>query len=212
MIKCLQIVPRSVAIDRGMMRYFTGRPCKHGHVSERRTSRGDCVTCYQSRLAEYRELNKDHISKANIKYKKENRDRYSQKYKEWLSKNKKRKYEYTRKWAEKNKDRRRFLLRRWQENNRDRVRYKNNERKARQRGADGSYSSEDIASMFSKQSGRCASCRKSIKAGYHIDHIEPISRGGSNYPSNLQLLCQTCNLSKGAKDPYDWANENGRLL
>lgn len=35
--------------------------------------------------------------------------------------------------------------------------------------------------------------------GLHIDHIVPISKGGKTVPSNLQVLCAKCNLSKGAK-------------
>ncbi len=30
-----------------------------------------------------------------------------------------------------------------------------------------------------------------------IDHVVPLSRGGSNHPSNLQLAHLLCNLSKG---------------
>jgi 5-methylcytosine-specific restriction endonuclease McrA len=33
----------------------------------------------------------------------------------------------------------------------------------------------------------------------HIDHIIPISKGGNSDPSNLQVLCRTCNLSKHDK-------------
>jgi hypothetical protein len=33
----------------------------------------------------------------------------------------------------------------------------------------------------------------------HIDHIIPISKGGKTEPLNLQVLCRTCNLSKGDK-------------
>ena len=32
----------------------------------------------------------------------------------------------------------------------------------------------------------------------HVDHITPTSRGGDERTSNLQLLCQSCNLGKGA--------------
>jgi 5-methylcytosine-specific restriction endonuclease McrA len=39
-----------------------------------------------------------------------------------------------------------------------------------------------------------------------------LSRGGSNDISNIELLCERCNLRKHAKDPIDWAQENGLLV
>ncbi|WP_329767411.1 HNH endonuclease [Bacillus nitratireducens] len=33
----------------------------------------------------------------------------------------------------------------------------------------------------------------------HIDHIVPLQLFGSNDASNFQLLCETCNTSKGAR-------------
>jgi len=47
------------------------------------------------------------------------------------------------------------------------------------------------------------------RIGYDIDHVIPISRGGTNDPSNLVLSCPHCNDRKGAKLPSEW---NGRLL
>lgn len=32
----------------------------------------------------------------------------------------------------------------------------------------------------------------------HLDHIVPVSRGGDGSAENLQLLCPSCNSSKGA--------------
>lgn len=37
---------RAAAKAAGLARYFTGRPCKHGHIAERRTSSGHCVVCH----------------------------------------------------------------------------------------------------------------------------------------------------------------------
>lgn len=92
---------------------------------------------------------------------------------------------------------------------------KRNQR-ARKRNAGGSHSSADIRGIFQNQRGLCANCQtKLIKSGakkYHVDHIMPLSKGGSNDKYNLQCLCAECNQRKHAKDPLSWAAENGRLL
>lgn len=39
---------------------------------------------------------------------------------------------------------------------------------------------------------------------FHLDHIFPVSRGGTNEVTNLTVACATCNLSKGAKTLGEW--------
>lgn len=50
-----------------------------------------------------------------------------------------------------------------------------------------------------------------IKNKFHVDHHMPLVLGGSNDRSNLRLLHQKCNLSKGARDPAEHALQNGLL-
>ena len=41
-------LPRSSAQAKaeGSKKYYTGKPCKYGHLSERRTNNGTCVACH----------------------------------------------------------------------------------------------------------------------------------------------------------------------
>lgn len=47
----------------------------------------------------------------------------------------------------------------------------------------------------------CRMCGKRMpdEVGLHIDHIVPISKGGKTVESNLQVLCDKCNLRKNNK-------------
>lgn len=84
--------------------------------------------------------------------------------------------------------------------------------RARKSGAEGSHTSDDIKNLFKLQRGACIYCVASIKAVYHIDHVIPLSRGGRNDRSNLQLLCPRCNMRKKDKEPHVFAQEMGRLI
>ena len=66
----------------------------------------------------------------------------------------------------------------------------------------GSYTAADVRALAVAQRYRCNGCTRDMRVtGYHVDHIHPISRGGSNTVGNLQLLCPRCNLRKAAKLP-----------
>ena len=51
--------------------------------------------------------------------------------------------------------------------------------------------------VWKRDSGKCVRCgsRKNLE----YDHIIPISKGGGNTARNIELLCEQCNRSKGAK-------------
>ena len=51
---------------------------------------------------------------------------------------------------------------------------------------------------------RCYLCGKLIPMGHrHVDHIMPVSKGGTWSPSNLAVACGHCNLSKNDKLPEE---------
>lgn len=69
---------------------------------------------------------------------------------------------------------------------------------------------KDVQQQYKAQKGKCYWCGKKLEK-YHIDHIVPVSRGGSNEPSNVVLACPTCNHRKSSKLPHEWP-EGNRLL
>lgn len=59
--------------------------------------------------------------------------------------------------------------------------------------------------LYGEQEGICAGCKTHFPFRVmDVDHILPRSRGGSDHPDNLQLLCSGCNRSKGNKTMAEW--------
>ena len=55
--------------------------------------------------------------------------------------------------------------------------------------------------LFGRQEGRCAGCKiEFLFKIMEVDHVVPRSRGGTDHPENLQLLCPNCNRIKGDRD------------
>lgn len=112
----------------------------------------------------------------------------------------------TRKWRQENPSKIKIYRKKYLP--RQRIVKKN--RRAREKGAEGFFTLEDIGRITSAQKGRCAYCRR--RRVLSVDHIIPLSRGGSNWPRNIQMACRPCNAGKKDKLPEDYARFKGRLL
>ena len=56
-------------------------------------------------------------------------------------------------------------------------------------------------SIIERDNWTCQICGKYMpdEVGLHVDHKISIKKGGKTIPSNLQVTCDKCNLSKGSK-------------
>lgn len=244
----MEIIPLKQAKEQGLVRYFTGEPCKRGHLVERLVSTRACLTCklmhklrwekdnpeqHQAyniaKAAEWREENKErHRAKSREIYWR-NPDKVREREKErWKSDPKVREREKLRKatpdykrkavaramvWAKANPGKARAAIRDWMNRHPEKLAQHARNRRARENNAVGSHTSNDVREIFRMQKGMCAYCRVSLKkVRTHVDHIISLARGGTNNRSNLQILCQSCNLTKSARDPIEFAQSLGRLL
>lgn len=72
---------------------------------------------------------------------------------------------------------------------------RNNKRRAAKRNNGGTYTKEEFIQLCQKYENRCLMCgRNNIKLT--VDHVIPISLGGSNSIENIQPLCISCNSKK----------------
>lgn len=69
--------------------------------------------------------------------------------------------------------------------------------------AEGKHTRKQVMDLLNEQSGKCATCATHLTK-WHIDHKAPLSRGGSNDISNIQILCKQCNLLKGSLMQDEW--------
>jgi hypothetical protein len=184
------VMSLSEAKEKKLRYYYSGKPCKHGHLTIRYISSG-CIECLR------------------IKNRKEKRD-FSNKSKEWVEKERKRKRESYLKHRDKNLERRRN----YRKNNPE----SEFARRSLERTLSGvnlghtdyfsvlGYGKSELVSHISKLFLKGMSWDN--YGEWHIDHIKPIKvfiDEGITDPkiintlSNLQPLWAKDNLKKGAK-------------
>lgn len=199
----MKIISRKEAKSLGLKYYFTNKPCKHGHISERIVSNGYCNDCSKKQSRRYAKNNSEKVLAMKIA---------------WRAKNK----EHTRKYNKSRKE----LINQWVNENREMVRHHKKNYKRRnpmivftratlerlERHIDAGkyesifgYSQKDFVKHIESQFKKGMNWKN--RSEWHIDHIKPIKAFMNegitdvrviNALSNLQPLWAKDNLIKGA--------------
>ncbi len=165
------------------------------------------------------------------RYRLNNPDKVKQHLDSWRAANPEKAKASTKRWAEANVDRRRAATQRWAARNPEKLAqykkewdWRNPGRRRlyhltvqdRKRVQAGVLSVDIVQILWELQQGMCAYdfwCRNDLaEIGFHLDHVMPLALGGRHEDANLQLLCPSCNLSKGPKHPDEFVRIlRGRL-
>lgn len=102
----------------------------------------------------------------------------------------------------KNLERERAQWRTWAKSRPDIISMGWRKRRAKLYQVEGSHTQKEWGDLKDYYGYTCLHCgRKEPTVKLTQDHIVPISKGGSDYISNIQSLCQTCNSRKHNKLP-----------
>ena len=123
--------------------------------------------------------------------------------KEYYENNKDKILKYKKKYYENNKDK----LKKCRENNKDKYKEYNHKRRALKVGNGGSYTKSQWLDTLEYFDYKCAYTGECIKHNCHVEHIVPISKGGTSYIWNLVPSTASANLSKHNRDMEEWYRE-----
>lgn len=222
----MQIITRAEARDRGLRRYFDGKLCKNGHMTERTTINGRCIQCAREHTARYRLKNPDKARSNYQRWYLANRERELKRANRGnkrrrlanveIARQREREYGRRRRLAHPEQERQYHLVRnrsrdlqkirerrrRFRSENLATVRTRDtiyrNRRRASKRAAPNNFTTKDWRVLVAR-SPRCHWCKRRFNSELRAthDHVVPLSKGGANTLENSCCACAKCNSRKG---------------
>lgn len=172
------------------------KPCIKCGCTER-DKKGDCKPCGKAYKATWNAANRVRLNAKNAAWKAANHDKVRASKAAYQVANRKKVNAQINAWREANPEAMRVIYQNY---------------RARKRANGGTLSKGLSAKLFKLQRGKCPCCKRPLGGDFHLDHIIPIAKGGSNNDDNIQLLRATCNHQKHAKHPIDFMQSKGFLL
>lgn len=148
--------------------------------------RRHCKTCAQQRSKRNYEKDPEAAKECRRRYQERNRDHLNQKNREW---------------RQANRESHRRSKANYRNANRERHRAWSNSYRSKKAGQLGEWKLPEVQfiNLLFETYPYCYYCSCSLSEGYHIEHKNPLSRGGLHEPRNIRLSCGSCNVRKGNK-------------
>lgn len=159
-----------------------------------------CKDCNKCEAKKWRENNLDKAKLTNKRWAENNKEASYLIKKRWQQNNKEKVSASTRKWQLANAEHIKLVSQIWASNNKD-LRLQTAARRRARKAENGIFyiSPKDLRKLRNQI---CFYCRRN--PGSEIDHVIPISRGGTHGIGNLVLACRACNRSKSSKYVTEW--------
>lgn len=193
----MEVISKEEAISKGLKKYFTGEPCKKGHIAPISISQNRCWQCHLDSTNKWRRMDREQRPDHYKEYERSrDPDKVKAKNKKWHESNREKVLARLSKFEKDNKDRR---------NEYKRTKYKtervvwSNNRRARKYSATPFWS--DLGKIKNIY-GECERISKETGIPHHVDHIVPLKHPlvcGLHVPANLRIITAEENLAKNNK-------------
>jgi len=182
----MELISRKDAKAQGLKTYFTGKPCKYGHVAERLAGTTVCFECKRARNRKYYATNSEVVLHRRRKCYAANPEPGRQ---------------YNRKYREANREVERQRNCEWRKANPDKVLARAAKRRAAKLKRTPAWAdSAKIQAMYTE----ATDLSEATGVPFEVDHIYPL-RGklvsGLHCEANLWVIPASLNRSKGNKHP-----------
>lgn len=170
----MRTTTRKEALEKGERFYFTGKPCRRGHIEQRRVLNWNCLGCETAVNAD----RKEYIS-------------------EWQRENKDRVATRNQRWRDTNREQHRAANRQWIRDNPEKANAALARRRARQLRATPSWADHQaIAAIYAE----AARLTRETGVPHEVDHEVPLAGRhvcGLHVHQNLRVVTRAVNRRKG---------------
>lgn len=184
-------------VGEGSKFYFTGNPCKRGHIADRYVSTRVCVVCHAKAALRWKADNPEKRRKNLDAWKARNPDKHSAYVKKAKGKKPELYAKFSADWRKRNPEKRAQVVAEYGRRNPDKLLANCNRRRARLLQACPAWvCQETIRKIYARRQ------QLSVDTGvvHHVDHIIPL-RGksvcGLHVPWNLRIISASDNRRKG---------------
>lgn len=212
-----QLITKAEATQAGLARYFTGKPCRHGHLAERYTKKSTCVMCALARAEAQRKKNAEATKKYQAQYRIQNKTALRAAGRERWANDKDQINAARRNQTAEEKEVRAARSRRYYHANKDQVNVRVRSLRPKYRARDNALSNTKKARKinatpaWADMTAIKAIYERAAELGAHVDHIIPLRSKlvcGLHVETNLRPLSAVDNMKKHNSfnpEDYEWS-------
>lgn len=200
---------RREAKEVGAVQYYTGKPCKRGHLSPKFTSSGSCVRC----MSDDYQTRQDIILSRSRQWYADNREltlkRNKINWNRWYTQqdNRQRHNTQAMEWQQTHREHTRAARKRWREKNPHKYALYEGQRRATKMQRTPSWFAPSDQTKIEELYQQAQHLTEKTGVKHVVDHYYPLQGenvSGLHHPANLQVISEAENASKSNKHPEDF--------